>query len=329
MAKKRRSTNTRQPAADAGVATAIRRGRAQARDVVKFRETQRRRRARAVEAATAGPRRRRALGAGAVPPDVRRALGPRDSAGVLIAEGDSWFDYPFNDVLRLLEDDHGYDVESVAHKGDCVEDMAYAGGQFEEFARRLEKVLRQGRVPDAILLSGGGNDIAGDEFAILLNHAASGLPIINQDIVRGVVDIRLRNAYTFLISGLTELATRILGRSIPILLHGYDYPIPDGRGFLGGFFVLPGPWLEPGFHKKGYGDEAANAKVMRDLMDSFNAMLKSLRTAPEFAHVTYLDLRGTLKADSTYKKDWANELHPTARGFATVAAKFAAAIDAL
>ena len=35
----------------------------------------------------------------------------------------AWFDYPLQDVLRLLEDDHLYDVESVAHKGDCVEDM--------------------------------------------------------------------------------------------------------------------------------------------------------------------------------------------------------------
>src|SRR5688572_24557221 len=39
------------------------------------------------------------------------------SAGVLIAEGDSWFDYPFADVLSELEDCYGFDVESVAHKG--------------------------------------------------------------------------------------------------------------------------------------------------------------------------------------------------------------------
>jgi lysophospholipase L1-like esterase len=329
MAKKSRSKKAEKRPGTAGVTSAIARGRAQALVVAKFRETQRRRRARAVAAATERPRRRRAVGPSAIPPRVRRALGPRASAGLLMAEGDSWFDYPFNDVVRLLEDEHGYDVESVAHKGDCVEDMAYAAGQFEEFARRLEKLLRQGQVPDAILLSGGGNDIAGDEFAMLLNHAASGLPPINQDIVRGVIDIRLRNAYAFLISGLTELARQILGRPIPILLHGYDYPIPDGRGFLGGFFALPGPWLEPGFHKKGYGDVAANATVMRAFINSFNVMLKSIGSAPGFQHVRYLDLRGTLETGSTYKKDWANELHPTAKGFAMVAAKFAAVIDTL
>lgn len=329
MAKKRGSKNAPRRSSDAGVTSAIARGRAQALTVAKLRVKQRRRRAKAIAAATKGPRRRRALGLSAIPAEIRRALGPRESTGLIIAEGDSWFDYPGDDVLRLLEDEHGYDVESVAHKGDLVEDMAYAAGQFEDFARRLEKLLRQGKVPDAVLLSGGGNDIAGNEFAMLLNHAASGLPPINQDIVRGVIEVRLRNAYAFLISGLTELANTILGRPIPIVLHGYDYPIPDGRGFLGGFFVLPGPWLRPGFHRKGYADVGVNAKVMRELIDSFNAMLKSIGKTPQFPHVTYLDLRGTLDTGSTYKKDWANELHPTPKGFAMVAAKFAAIIDAL
>jgi hypothetical protein len=60
-----------------------------------------------------------------LPPGIVRSLGPPVSAGTLLAEGDSWFDYPLHDVLRLLEDDFGYDVESVAHKGDRVEEMAY------------------------------------------------------------------------------------------------------------------------------------------------------------------------------------------------------------
>jgi hypothetical protein len=114
-----------------------------------------------------------------------------------VAEGDSWFDYPLNDVLSMLEDRHGFDVESVAHKGDTVEDMAYGVGQFDDFARLLEKLLRQERVPDAILLSGGGNDIAGDEFAMLINHVLSGLPPVNAEIVHGLVDVRLRNRSPF------------------------------------------------------------------------------------------------------------------------------------
>jgi hypothetical protein len=159
------------------------------------------------------------------------------AAGVLVAEGDSWFDYPLNDVLRILEDDHLYDVESVAHKGDRVEDMAYSKGQYEAFARRLEKLLRDGKMPKAVLLSGGGNDIAGDELAILLNHATSALPTLNEDVVRGVIDVRLRAAYASIISGVTAIASEYLGAPLPIITHGYAYQCRTAGVFLaaGGF----------------------------------------------------------------------------------------------
>jgi lysophospholipase L1-like esterase len=268
----------------------------------------------------------RAATAAAIPAKTLRALAVPPPTGLLVAEGDSCFDYPFHDVLSMLEDEHGFDVESVAHKGDTVEDMAYSGGQFDDFVRLLEKLLRQGRVPDAILLSGGGNDIAGDQFAMLINHAASGLPPLNDDVVHGVIDIRARNAYAFLISGLTEIAMRLLQRPIPIVLHGYDYAVPDGRGVLGGFAFLPGPWLQPGFHRKGHGDTDANVDVMEQLINTFNAMLRQLAGAVGFGHVRYVDLRGTLSNAANYKRDWANELHPTERGFRSVAQKIADAV---
>lgn len=264
-----------------------------------------------------------------IPPDTRALLGPPASAGTLIAEGDSWFDYPLHDVLRLLEDEYDYDVESVARRGDRMEDMAYSPDQFEELARRLEKLLRTERVPRAILLSGGGNDIAGDEFAMLLNHAASPLSPLNEDIVRGIVDVRLRAAYADIIAGLTRIAERYLHRPIPIVTHGYDYAIPDGRGFLGGFWLFPGPWLKPGFDSKGHGDRTANAAVVAEIMDRLNDMLLELSRLPEFAHVHHLDLRGTLRHDQGYKYSWANELHPTASGFKAVTSRFADLIGGL
>src|SRR5262245_59602434 len=191
MPTKRRPAKRASAPADPTLRAAIASGKHAADEVIAFRAQQRRRRA-TIERKLK-PQRRRALGAPPQIPAKKRALfGPRTSAGVLVAEGDSWFDYPMQDVLRLLEDDYLFDVESVAHKGDCVEDMAHSAGQFEEFARRLEKLLRDGKVPRAILLSGGGNDFAGDEFAILLNHAASPLPPLNEDVMRGVIDVRLR-----------------------------------------------------------------------------------------------------------------------------------------
>ena len=147
--------------------------------------------------------------------------------------------------------------------------------------------------------------------------------------MHGVIDVRLRAAYARIISGLTAIAKSFLGKTIPIITHGYDYPIPDGRGFLGGFSLLPGPWLKPGFQRKGYGDLERNKQLLMQLIDRFNALLAEMVTVPEFSHVHYLDLRNTLKHDATYKQFWANELHPSPRGFDLVTQKFARLIDQL
>jgi lysophospholipase L1-like esterase len=322
MAKKVRRSR-RSARVNTSVSAAIKSGQAMAEEVIAFRTARTRKRSAAVKLMARAPTRRRAAATPEIPSRTRALLGSPVSAGVLIAEGDSWFDYPFHDVLRMLEDDYLYDVQSVAHKGDTVEDMAHSGGQFEEFARQLEKLLRDNKIPRAILLSGGGNDIAGDEFAILLNHVASSLPPINDDIVRGVIDVRLRAAYARIIGGLTSIAQNYLSRPIPIVTHGYDYALPDGRGFWGGWGPLPGPWLQPGFQKKGHLDFGKNSAVVVKLIDRFNTMLKDVSASPGFGHVHYLNLRNTLKHGANYKQDWANELHPTEDGFALVSKKFA------
>ena len=251
------------------------------------------------------------------------------TAGVLIAEGDSWFDYPFHDVLEELEDRHGYDVESVAHHGDPIEEIAYGGNQLEEFTRRIEKVLRRGVVPKAILLSGGGNDIAGTGFGMLLNHMHSAIAGLNDSVVEGIINQRIRTAYITILGAVTEISQKKVGEVLPILLHGYDYPVPDGRGFMGGWGPLPGPWLEPGFREKGFDDLQRRIVITHDLIDLFNTMVEGLPNLPTFSHIRYVNLRNTLRTDLDYKDWWANELHPTERGFHAVAEKFATVLSAL
>jgi hypothetical protein len=270
--------------------------------------------------------RRKALGS-------KARKGPQGQNGLLLAEGDSWFDYPFYDVLERLEDKFDFRVESVAHKGDTVEEMAHDFTQRSKLARMFEKVKADGRTPRAILLSGGGNDIAGAEFGVLLNHAAAIPPLeeVNESVVAGVIDQRLRFAVVSLIGAVTELARTNFGGEIPVVIHGYDYPVPDGRGYMGGFWVLPGPWLEPGFRQKGYLVPSQDAVdlprctgIMKRLIDRFNGMLASIpRSDPSLSHVSYLDLRGVLSsAIPGYKQSWGNELHPTKPGFEAVALEF-------
>lgn len=257
------------------------------------------------------------------------------TAGYLIAIGDSWFDYPIHDVLTKLDDNYGYNIESSAHKGDPVEAMVSDVGQLDKFARLLDKVTALGATPKAILISGGGDDIAGDEFGMLINEYNTPIAGWNEQVVAGVIDTRIAGAYRMMFSTVNLICRQSLGKTLPILVHGYDYPVPDGRGFLGGWGPLPGPWLKPGFDEKRFSDLSVTTKMIAQLIDRFNTMLRNLLQEPGFDNVHYVDVRGTLSAATDYRDWWANELHPTGGdplfpgkdGFGAVAAKFQAVLS--
>jgi hypothetical protein len=193
----------------------------------------------------------------------------------------------------------------------------------------VEKVAAHGVAPKAVLLSGGGDDIAGKEFGMLLNNAESQIAGWNGEIVDGLINTRIVTAYKSMLVAIDEICRTHFKTTPPILVHGYDYPVPDGRGFLGGW-PFPGPWLEPGFREKMFADLSANVQLMRDIIDSFNNMLAALVKDPAFANVRYLDLRNTLSTNlNDYQLWWANELHPTEKGFSAVADKFADALSRL
>jgi hypothetical protein len=256
------------------------------------------------------------------------ATATLQTAGFLVAAGDSWFDYPFHDVLKLLEDEHAYNVESAAHRGDPIESMAYQGGQLDKLVRCLEKVVAHGALPKAVLLSGGGDDIAGEEFGMLLNNATSAIAGWNDEIVDGILNQRILIAYKQMIGFINSLCQKDIGKILPILVHGYDYPVPDGRGFWGGW-PFPGPWLEPGFREKLFSSLSENVGLMRTVIDRLNQMLANLVRDPAFSNVHYIDLRGTLSTDLTndlYQDWWDNELHPTKKGFSAITDKFAAVL---
>ena len=163
-------------------------------------------------------------------------------------------------------------------------------------------------IPAAVLLSGGGNDVAGDEFRMLLNHARSPTPGLNDDVVRGIIEDRVQNAYVTIIAAVTKISRERTGSTIPIFIHGYDHAVPDGRGFADGWGPLPGPWFEPGFREKGFDDLDETTRLVADLIDRFNRMLRNVASTSGFGHVHYLDLRATLPNGPGYKTWWANEI---------------------
>lgn len=251
----------------------------------------------------------------------------------LLADGDSWFDYPLGkDVLDYLNNYFKHPVTKLAKAGSTLNELVYGPDELfksdpSQGKTRLTMVVEKLRQHahhepfDAFLFSGGGNDIAGPEFFSFINHAASELPNPNQSVLDGVVNGTFRKAYEDMIEVLLA-EVQNLGIQLPIFLHGYDYPWPDGRGAVA--LGIIGPWFENSFRKKGFPitgpndpDLARRRTIVAEFIKSLNVLLDSLQTK-YIGKVFKVDLLGTLPN----RADWANELHPTNAGFGAVAWKF-------
>ena len=126
---------------------------------------------------------------------------------VLVADGDSWFDYPLRaDIVSELERSQ-WAVFSAARHGDKLESMMYDEGQLSSLYRTLARTffydsvfsgdrfnyetcdydMPRNYLPKAILLSAGWNDIVGDELAFLFEHGeSSDTQQINTHVVDGL-----------------------------------------------------------------------------------------------------------------------------------------------
>lgn len=283
-----------------------------------------------------GQRRRLARGVGVAPLAAAQKM--------LIALGDSWFAYwPRGDVLDVLERKFHYNVDSRARAGSTLAEMIFEvppgdqipdaddtaqGEQLKWLTARIQGLTSEEKSSlKAILLSGGGNDVVGDKQTLksLVHPAAEGhaQPVKEEMLVK-LVDGRLRELLTVMLSAITTVSVASVGRKVPILLHGYDYPVPDGRG------VFLNVWLKPGLVELGYNALEDRKKILKTLIDRLNMMQIALLQNPEFAHVLHANLRGTLSTlDADYQEFWQNELHPTIpTGFELVADKVAAKIPA-
>ena len=133
-----------------------------------------------------------------------------------MAQGDSWFDYfPGTDLIDCLHENHGHDFSgadgsstNLAVAGSTLNDEAYGPvpvnflgiPQSDEVSRIAELVDRiKTDNPQALLISGGGNDVAGDEFFSFIENARSGLEPVNPDVLQGVLNRTFRSAFEYII----------------------------------------------------------------------------------------------------------------------------------
>jgi hypothetical protein len=253
-----------------------------------------------------------------------RGLESALKAEKIVAEGDSWFDYlPGTDLIDCLRSHHGYLIKNYAKAGDTLENMIYGteiDRHFERVSPTIERVLKkiEALQPSIFLFSGGGNDIAGDEFESFLNHKNSGLPSLRENYVNTMINTVFRKYFEDLIAKVGAVSV-----DTNIITHGYGHTVPTGEGVDFLFFTFAGPWLKPALAKKGIFDLVEQRETVEQMMDAYNDMLSQLATANDrFFHV---DLRDEIDPEN----DWANELHLKNSAYARAADKIHQVINEL
>jgi hypothetical protein len=233
-------------------------------------------------------------------------------ASDILAIGDSWFWYPMpgGSLINFIGDlvaPQGHNILVAGHNGAEVYD--YVQGKHR---RQVKEMLRlYGGSASAVLVSGGGNDFAGvNDLLPLLKPDCSGFHKAADCFKGGDGEGTLGFLMEKMYEHYALLVTRIFAAAPPtaaVLVHDYDYAVPDGRGVGGGR-----AWLKPAFDSA-LVPAALQADCVKRLIDRCHGVLQRI-AAGAGGRVVLIDSRGTLS-----HADWANELHPRPAGFRKIA----------
>lgn len=216
--------------------------------------------------------------------------------------------------------------------------------------------LRQ-PLPIAILVSAGGNDVKDappsqpDRFGCADTGTDSPLDRMVADFGESppIIEARLLEFLSDMQSKLADVLRRLhvaasdpvsKKQLIPIIVHAYDHPFPDGRP--SGFAIATCAPLRPTFTRKRYPELATGAQpgalqVMRILIERLNeayAWTVDDLARREGIDVHFARLAGMLETQvdfpaAGYGAYWENELHPSVKGFAVLARELARLIAGL
>jgi hypothetical protein len=236
---------------------------------------------------------------------------------VMLSQGDSWFDYPLSgnsvsltstDIIAQLTSMGVINpvILNTAHFGDATTVEMSLPKQERMIAALQDPSNWVNDKPDAILFSGGGDDIAGDQFCIYLDYAGPGSTGINAARFQGVLD-SVQASYEDLFVFRDKYAP-----GVPVFAHCYDNPIPNGT-----HPVCAGPWLKPSLDYCGW-NVTQGTSILAQAITDFKAMLVALAN-----NFTLVDTQGVL-----VPPDWANELHSYPAGFQKLAGKYLDALPA-
>lgn len=256
-----------------------------------------------------------------------------------LAQGDSWFSIgslfvpPTTNLLLDMTLGRSTMVANCAHPGRELAHMTEA--VHEPAFMALLSGPRTRLAWDALLLSGGGNDLidaagappeADPSLRLFLTQPEWGA---QPDASRFLSTA----GWNTFVSHLTKVFAAVLAQcdhaehpAMPVVMHTYDYVTPRDAPAAPG----AGPWLFKAMNAYAIPDEPR--KALADLMiDKLATLLASFPiTFPGHA-IHVIDTRGTLQraAEGTTgpNADWVNEIHPTSAGYEKLRAKWRPTLD--
>ncbi|MCF0069577.1 caspase family protein [Dyadobacter sp. CY261] len=228
----------------------------------------------------------------------------------IVAEGDSWFQYPI-----LLQD-----TLDQLYKRYAIKSFAEAGDTLSNYLKKKEYLNVIGAESARyFLVSGGGNDVLGEEFQTFLRDSPDTTDTTSKKYLNQNFFKQLDNLDALY----TEMFKELIAKypDLHILVHCYDYVLPVDT-------ALPenkkkSSWSGKYMIKKGIAPQLERENLIVYILDEFATRLKALVEKTEFKNnVTFIDTRKLVKRDK-----WFDEIHPVNEGFELVAAKFISEIN--
>ena len=258
------------------------------------------------------------------------SVSPSDFGWHMLAEGDSWFSFGSllgNNLLNKLAFTRSTLITNTARPSDTLAHMA-DWWRDPAFSILVADGPRSWPF-DAILLSGGGNDLidavndrlVGRQLLRLLPAGSD--PASPEDCIHpeawAVFEAYLRANFA-MVSQLAAGSPQ--NAATPIFVHTYDYPTPNDLPAAPG----RGPWLLPALKAHGI-PQPMHQPLTDHLIDRLAGVVRTLG----HANVHVIDTLGTLTraaAGATGdSNDWLNEIHPNSRGYGKLAPLWRAAIE--
>lgn len=233
----------------------------------------------------------------------------------VLAIGDSWFHYVANNLINPLYEALERPTIYVLGKNGARADELCKDFWLKSFRQFLSDYPNM----RLVCISAGGNDFAGvgDLDAKILQPDCSTATKVDDCWQAGepkLVFDAVEDGYKILLAAVNELHP-----GLPVLVHNYDYAIPDGHAFPGLHSWLKLPMDNCRVPTAGAPLGGIRRDVVRALIDQFTLSLDDLLDWAKANNQPAVEL--VWSAGTLGDSDWANELHPRPRGFNRIVAQ--------